>query len=42
MGWLVWIISYAITKDSGADALALNPWWITFCFFVGGIKFNAS
>ena len=42
MGWVIWIISYLITKDSGVDALALNPWWISLCFLIGSMNVSSN
>ena len=40
MGWIIWILTYALGSE--AHTMALNPWFITLCFFIGSIKFRTS
>lgn len=38
MGWIIWILTYALGSE--AHTWAFNPWFITLCFFIGNIKFT--
>lgn len=42
MGWIIWILTYALGTGHTGDihALSLNPWFITLCFLIGSISFG--